>query len=454
MPHTLRFSRGAPLQVQIFALPQDTTTRLNFDIGAYAQHQWTIDRVTLSGGVRLDVINDQLDAQSAGAGTYVPARTYPEITDMPYWKDVSPRFGAAWDVFGNGKTAIKGNVSRYLREVIGGYAGTVNPLAVTSDLRNWTDLNNDRLATADELGPSTNLNFGLPVVVTNPTDDVRLGWQKRVFNWEYALAVQHELLPGLSGNIGYYRRTFGNLTWTQNTLVSFSDFTPFTIANPIDGSPVTLYNLDPAKRGQSLNVIAFAPDDYITFDGIDITVAGRFHGARLNGGFSAGRTKYSACTVSDPNQLQYCEVSPGFFAQNQYKIVGLLPPVYGMRISGTFQSVPGPVGALPVFPPQPGVLANYTVTSAIAGRPLTNTTISTRLVEPGTMFGDRSNKFDVRVARPFKMGNVQFDPYVDLYNLFNSNAVLSENFTYGPEWRRPSDILTGRVIQLGVQANF
>jgi hypothetical protein len=52
------------------------------------------------------------------------------------------------------------------------------------------------------------------------------------------------------------------------------------------------------------------------------------------------------------------------------------------------------------------------------------------------------------------MGNVQFDPYVDLYNLFNSNAVLSENFTYGPEWRRPSDILTGRVIQLGVQANF
>jgi hypothetical protein len=420
----------------------------------YVQHQWTVDRLTLSGGIRADFINDQLDAQEVGAGTFVPARSYPEINDMPSWQDLSPRFGASFDVFGNGKTAIKGNVSRYLREVIGGYAGQVNPLAVTTDTRTWTDRNADRRATEDELGPTTNLNFGLPVVVTSPTDDVRLGWQKRAFNWEYSIALQHEILPGVSGNIGYYRRTFGNLTWTENTLVKHSDYTPFTIANPIDGSPLTLYNLDPAKRGQALNVISFAPDDYIEFDGIDLTVVGRFNGGGVNAGISTGRTSYSQCTVADPNQLNFCKASPGFFAQNQYKVVFVAPPAYGVRTSVTFQSVPGPVGALPVFPPQPGVLANYTVTPAIAGRPLTNGTVATRLIEPGTMFGDRSNKIDLRIARLFRARGVQLDPYVDFYNLFNANPVISENFTYGPQWRRPSDILTGRVVQFGIQANF
>jgi len=454
-PLSLRFNNNQPFQVTIYALPQDQTTRLNYDIGVYGQHNWTIDRVTLSMGVRLDMINDQLDEQSAAAGTYVPARTAAAIHDVPDWKDISPRFGAAWDVFGNGKTAVKGSISRYLKEVIGGYAGQVNPLSVSSDTRTWSDTNGDRLATANELGPSTNLNFGLPIVTTAPTEDVRLGWQKRGYNWEYAAAVQHELRPGLSGNVGYYHRTFGNLTWTQNTLISDKDFTPFTITNPIDGSPITLYNLDPTKRGQSLNVIAFAPNDSIVFDGLDLTLVGRFgHGGLVNGGIGTGRTHSKLCTQSDPNNLQYCEINPGFFAQNTYKVIFSVPPIKDFRISGTFQSVPGPVFALPVFPPTPGVLANYTVTSAIAGRTLTNGTITTKLIEPGTQYGDRTNKVDLRVGRSFRFGTTRLDPFVDFYNLFNQAAVVSENTTYGPQWRVPSDILNGRVIQFGIQVNF
>jgi hypothetical protein len=43
---------------------------------------------------------------------------------------------------------------------------------------------------------------------------------------------------------------------------------------------------------------------------------------------------------------------------------------------------------------------------------------------------------------------------VDFYNLFNAVAVLSENFTYGPLWRQPTDVLIGRVIQIGGQISF
>jgi hypothetical protein len=49
---------------------------------------------------------------------------------------------------------------------------------------------------------------------------------------------------------------------------------------------------------------------------------------------------------------------------------------------------------------------------------------------------------------------MRFDPFVDFYNLFNQAAVVSENVTYGPQWRVPADILNGRVIQLAVQVNF
>jgi hypothetical protein len=454
-PLTLRYNNGVPFQVTIYALPQDQTTRLNYDMGVYAQHNWTLKRFTLTGGLRLDVVNDQLDAQTAAAGTYVPARTYPEIDDQPNWKDVSPRFGVAWDVFGNGKTAVKGSVSRYLRENIGGYAGQVNPLAVTSDTRTWNDANKDGIAQPSEWGPTTNVNFGLPVVVTLPTDDVRLGWQKRPYNWEYAAAVQHQVMPGLSANVGYYRRMFGNLTWTQNTLVSQSEYTPFTIKNPIDGTPITLYDLNPAKRGVSFSQIAFAPNDSIVFDGVDLTVIGKFgRGGIVNAGIATGRTSSKLCTQTDPNNLRFCEISPGFFAQNQYKLIVSVPPVYGVRLSATFQSVPGPVFALPVFPPTPGILANYTVTSAIAGRTLTNGTITTKLIEPGTQYGDRTNKLDLRVAKLFRFGNARIDPFIDFFNIFNQSAVVSENTTYGPSWRVPSDILNGRVIELGVQFNF
>jgi len=102
----------------------------------------------------------------------------------------------------------------------------------------------------------------------------------------------------------------------------------------------------------------------------------------------------------------------------------------------------------------PGVVANYTVTSAIAGVTLTNGSIVVPLVEPGTLFGDRKNQIDFRVGKTIQAGRLRLAPSVDFYNLLNASPVLSENFTYGPAWRQPTDVLTGRVIQAVLQVNF
>jgi hypothetical protein len=352
-------------------------------------------------------------------------------------------------VFGNGKMAVKTSLSRYVASDATNFASMANPLgggfaAGATDIRSWTDLNGDRIPQLNELGPSTNLNFGKPVFIQYPSDDVRTGWGKRYYNWEYAAALQRELLPGMAFTLAYYRRWYSNLTWINNTLVPASDYAPFTFASPLNGQPITLYNLDPAERGLANNVIQFAPNNSTVYNGVDILVSGRFsRGGVVNAGVSMGRTVTSTCTTSNPNTLRFCTVAPPFMAGNQFKFVAAYPLVYGIQVSGTFQSLPGPL-----------ILANYTLTSAVAGVPLTVGSLVVNLVQPGTLYGDRLNRVDLRFGKTVRTPRLRLEPYLDMLNLFNASSVISLNNTYGPAWQQPLTILVGRMAQLGMHLYF
>ena len=78
----------------------------------------------------------------------------------------------------------------------------------------------------------------------------------------------------------------------------------------------------------------------------------------------------------------------------------------------------------------------------------------TPLIRPGTEFGDRRKQIDFRVGRTFRSGSLRFDPFVDFYNLFDAATIMSQNNTYGPAWQNPTDVLIGRVIQVGLQFDF
>ena len=284
----LSLFNGIPRQVTVYSTPRTTLTGPTKNVGLYAQDQWKYRRVTANMGLRFDYFNGQNPAVSLPAGRFVPARDYPGNTDVPSWKDLSPRLGINYDLFGTGKTAVKASFSRYENKAGANYASANAPAGreVVSTTRPWTDDNHDFIPQDNELGALANSNFGRAVVNTSYDEALRSGWGLRPYNMEFMVGVQHELLPRVSADVAYFRRVYGNQSVTDNLAVTPADYDQYCITGPTDarlpgggGSQICdLYDLKPSKIGQTNNLVTFAKNygDYKQqYNGMDVTLNAR-----------------------------------------------------------------------------------------------------------------------------------------------------------------------------------
>ena len=485
MKYQLR--NGIPAAVQFWATPV-TIRDKSKERGLYAQDQWTVKRWTLNLGVRYDTFVGSVPAQHLDAGPFVPARDFPAVKNVPHWKDIWPRLGMAYDVFGDGKTAIKLAFGEYAElEQIGSAVTISNPLntMVTNATRTWVDANGDFIPQQTELGPLSNANFGRTVPGTRISDDVNLGWGKRRHNWQSAAQVQHQLWQGTAVNVGYFRTSFSNIAVTDNALVTPADYSPYCVASPADarlpgggGKQVCgLFDLNPNKFGQVQNVIArgseFGKNTQV-FNGVDVTVNSQFaKGGIVSGGLATGSTVTDNCGPDGPRvdfgaqtgvsraalvdspQKQFCKVAPPWSAGTQLKFLVVYPLPVGFRVSATYQNI----GGIPIT-------ANHVVTNAQVapslGRNLgqcgvaavCNGTAVIELIEPGTMYENRLSQLDLRFTRIFRFGRSKLNGNVDIFNILNANTVLGITTRYGPSWLVPTAVLGGRVMKLGFQLDF
>ncbi len=104
---------GVPASLLQWATPISYREKVKYNVGIYAQDRWTVKRATINMGVRADFLNAYVEPQSLPAGPFVGAREFDGVNDVPNWQDVSPRLGLSYDVFGDGKTAIKANVGGF-----------------------------------------------------------------------------------------------------------------------------------------------------------------------------------------------------------------------------------------------------------------------------------------------------------------------------------------------------
>jgi outer membrane receptor protein involved in Fe transport len=459
-------SLPCPIGVAVSNGPTSAAQKVNTDLGFFAQDTWTLDRLTLNLGGRYDIFNASIPAQASAAGPWIQARNFAEIPNVPDWKDWSVRLAGAYDVFGNGKTAFKANASKYIASAAAGFAQNFNPMTYSTQTRAWFDFDgNKSLLDAagniqyNEVFGGTS-NFGQ--ITQRPDPNLERG-----YNWEYSASVQHELMERVSVNAGYYRRKFYNLEMLDNQNLTVADWSPFSITVPGDdrlplsGQPLEMFTLNANRVGVATDLLrTFSTVNSTIYNGIELSANLRREKLLLFGGVNTerravidcdGTTTANTTPRDNPNGLRWCDSVPPF--RTTLKLSGAYQFPWDVQLSGTFMAIPGP-----------SVNANYTVTSAIAGRPIIGTTaggntMSVNLVESNTMFLDYQKKIDLRVAKSFRVDRYRIQGFADIFNVLNAGTVTRVNETYSSNpatnvWLTPTLLMEARYLRFGLQMSF
>ncbi len=371
--------------------------------GIFIQDKWTMNRLTVSGGFRIDWFFSENPAFHLGGSLLTPNRNYdvPAFSTTRY-KDWTPKVGAAYDLFGDGKTAIKANVGRYVLGqalVIGGLASQPGYNLQLTSSRTWTDNNKNFIPDCDLANPAAqgptltgsqnqvdtclapvgaNANFYSNTLIPNLAvqDDARYGWGKRPYSWEFSVSVQRELDRGISVYGGVYKRWFGNFLITDNTSSVAADYTSFSISPappagvssggqqlPTGYNQTQFYNVNAGIAVNNLTGLSdtmFPGSNVIDhWFGYDIGLNARLpRGIIFQGGLSTGHQTTDFCDVEDPakagpkaliemltvlgvnNSLATCRMEQKWLPQVKFLGSYTVPKV-DVQIGASYQSIPG-----------------------------------------------------------------------------------------------------------------
>ena len=154
-----RFNAGVPDLITQRITKWQQANRTRYD-AFYLQDQWTRNRLTLQGALRYEhawsFFPEGLNGLLTDSVFGGPPRTLPRADGVTGYHDIAPRMGMAYDVFGNGKTGIKVNLSKYWQYAAndGVYIGT-NPASTFAQTanRSWTDANGNFTPNCDLQNP-------------------------------------------------------------------------------------------------------------------------------------------------------------------------------------------------------------------------------------------------------------------------------------------------------------
>ena len=476
-----RFNNGVPNQISLMAYPLTTIYTTNSDSGAYVQDKWTIGKLTASYGLRYDHFKNSAPDLVAGPTPLLPTRNISfAAADGVTWQDLTPKLGAAYDVFGDGKTAVKVSLNKYVEGMGSGnafFGSVLNPINRVGNVttRSWTDANGNFIPNCDlsapaangECGAMANQNFGRATGGSTYDPEVLSGWGLRAYNWEFSAGVQQEVLPRVSVDVSFFRRWYGNFFVADNRAVTPSDVTAFSVTAPTSdprlpsaGDTISgFYDLNPNRVGLVDTYITKA-SNYGTqtevWSGVDVNMRARIrNGLVVQGGTSTGRTSLDSCEIRaklpETAMLNpFCDARTPWLTQVKFLAAYTVPRI-DVQVSGTVQNTPGPVAN-----------ATFVATNALVqpslGRPLSggaaNATVN--LIELNSLIANRINQVDLRVGKVLRFGRARATINLDMFNALNSSSVLAVNSAFGgtTPWQRPQSILQARLLKISTQFDF
>jgi len=493
-----RFNNGQPNQIT-FRLPEWHQSDRTSTAAVYVQDKWTRGRLTLQAALRYDRAWSFTPAEHNGtpftSAFNAEPISFERTVGVDAFNDITPRIGVAYDLFGNGKTALKFNFGHYLDAATNDSEYTSNSPAariVRTATRNWTDTDNDKVVDCDIMNFAQNqeclavtgdsLNFGKVSGNIQQVNQATLrGWGVRQNDWQWGLTLQQEILPRMSVEVAYNRRWFLGAKVTDNTLRGPEDYQEFTITAPVDsrlpgggGYPIKLQLVTQAASDRGVqNLVTFetdfGPERKSYWDGVDVTLNGRLRqGLTFQIGTQTGRSVEDTCATARNidgagliRDLRSCrDVDP--FQTTVRGLASYTVPKVDVLISGTVRSQPvlerSASWAIP----------NSMIRDAIGrlppGSAATGTTTVDILDTDHRLFADeRRTQIDMRFAKIFRFGGRRVDLGVDLSNLLNTNYATTFENTYqfstgntlqGGTWNNPTAIYTPRFVRWNLTVDF
>jgi hypothetical protein len=513
-----RFNQGVPNAVSYY-LPDFGRRGITINNSVYAQDSWTRGRLTLQGALRWDRVHSYAPVEKNGTLNTSFLNPEPITIDrtkgVDAFNDISPRAGIAYDLFGNGRTALKFNWGRYLAYAANDlpYTSTNPGATVVRSVTNrgWNASvpaggNGDYVVDCDLLNPaangecaaanSTQANFGRLGAQTIVDPDVLKGWGVRPHDYQYTFTVQQQLLPRVSFDASVTHRTFHGFFVTTDLskhaggVLSGSpagSYETYTLTAPNDprladggGYPVTVYV--PTAAANAVAAVPFLVEESELgaerdshWDGFELTVNARLRGGlTAQIGSSTGRgvvntcetiTRYAPTTATNTGSAGPDPRGCNNTEPWQSTIRGLASytlPKIDVLVSATVRSQP-----------EQAITATWQVPNSVIRTALgklppgATATGTTNLLltdnEHRTYTGERRTQIDMRLAKVLRFGRTRTDVGVDLNNLLNTNYATGfiTNYVYDVDntprpsgWGTPSSLYTARFVRFNLTVTF
>lgn len=429
--------------------PSFTSNRM---ISAFLQDRWSLrSNVTLQVGLRYGYQRPYFEE---GSRTPVLANVFPNLNlpEKVLFKrnNFAPRLGLVWDLFGNGRTALKTSFGRYYAIYANNFNGA-NPGGVNTRTYRFLDQNGNRVYDGPaELGGLLDSTGGSSTVV-DPN-------MRSPYADEYSVSLEHQFWGEASVRGVYVRKMTKDVFGLVNAARLGTVTTPLQRPNPL--VPGQFLNVLDTTTTAIDNRFMTIPDAGATYDSISLSAQKRFaRGLFIQGSYDyqwRDELRQPATTNISTSPLDTDPIGV-------YSYGGTFPLNYSADVPNRQESVNWQYRLLSRYEFPKGVAAafNYRVqsgfpVSAIVPVSLPNAGTQNVFTTPlADQYSDPVHIFDIRVDKAIELGNgVKLIGILDVYNLFNNNTVTNFFLVSGTTYNRVIAALDPRAFQIAGRLTF